>query len=165
MLLITGCGMFHKKQTIIEPINVQISDESRVDNNKIRHIFKEFLLKEIVEQGKGWLTVRDMDTLNTEIMDFTYIDYLIIFDIMDYSSVEIEMRTEKLLVSTKIVKVSNRNVMNSYIESAVGRNIEQICQTVAYKITDAVINRLISLHRREIRYAVPETPFEPNDSL
>lgn len=155
-LILSGCMKFQKQKTVIEPISIVIVDESRIDNLKIRHIFAEFLLKEIINNSRGWLNVFDADTFSNQ-----YVDYLISFDIMDYGSADIEKGTEKLLVSTKIIKVANRNIINSYVESAVAKNIEQTCQRVAENLSRALVNKLFALHR----YKVPKTATTPEDSL
>lgn len=159
------CTIFHKKHTIIEPTNVQIVDESRVDNSKIRHIFEEVLLTKLVDKGKGWLTICAIDTFNTGDFNLSYVDYLVSFDIMDYGVVEIEKGTEKLLVSIKIIKVQNQQILHSYVESTVGKDVEKICQTVVDNTVDSIINRLISMQKRAVKFEVPDMPFEPGDSL
>lgn len=159
------CSIFHKKQTIIEPAHVRISDESRIDNSKIRHIFEEILLKGLVDKGSGWLTIGAIDNSNAGDFKFPSPDYYIAFDIMDYSIVEIEKGIEKLLVSIKIIRISDQKILHSYVESAIGKDVEKVCQTIVNNTIDSIVDSLRRMQKREIRFDVPDMPLEPEDSL
>ncbi len=157
LLSTARCVKFHSQKTIVEPVNVVIIDESRVDNLKIRHIFKEFFLKEIIKNNsKGRLNIFDADTLNNR-----KFDYLISYDIMDYRSVDIEKGTQKLLVSTKIIRFRDKEIINSFVNSAVGKDIEEVSQKVAENLGRTLVSRLIVLYRYKMR----EVSVEPGDSL
>jgi hypothetical protein len=59
---ILSCMKFQHHSINVDPIKITVIDQSRVDNIKIRHIFKEMLLKEIVTQNIDWLMVYTSDT-------------------------------------------------------------------------------------------------------
>lgn len=162
LLLLVNCVKFHKKQTVIEPVNVAIIDESRVDNKKIRHIFEEFLLKEIIDKGKGKLTIFDRDTLSKEDIQSGYSGYIVIFDIMDYGTFDIEQGIDNILASVKIVKCEDNIVLGSFIESTKGKDIEKISEYLAGKLGEAVIKKILLLQTRT--YEVPDILNEPEDS-
>lgn len=162
ILLLTSCVKLHKEHRVVEPINIQILDESRIENMKIRHIFKEFLLKDIVEKGKERIIVFHQDTLSNEDIHSGYIEYIISFDIMDYGTFSIEKMTDKILASVKIIKCRSNVVLCSFIESEKGRDIEKMCEYVAGRLGDAVVKKIFSLHKP--KYEVPDVLSEPEDS-
>lgn len=162
ILLLTSCAKLHTGHKSTEPINIQILDESRIENMKIRHIFKEFLLKDIVEKGKERIIVFHQDTLSNEDIHSGYIEYIISFDIMDYGTFSIEKMTDKILASVKIIKCRSNVVLCSFIESEKGRDIEKMCEYVADKLGDAVVKKIFSLHKP--KYEVPDVLSEPEDS-
>jgi hypothetical protein len=126
-LFFISCTKFYKHRTVIEPTNITIIDESRVDNMKVRHIFKEFLVKGIIDNSKKWLTVFELSSINSEDIQAKYIDYIISFDIMDYGTFDIEKGTDKILASVKILKGQNNVVLGSFIEGIRGKDIEKSC--------------------------------------
>jgi|YelNatPaOPRAMG01_1025707.scaffolds.fasta_scaffold07014_7 hypothetical protein len=153
LLLMTSCLKFHKQRTIIEPINVAIVDESRVDNIKIRHIFKEMLLKEIVTQNIDWLMVYTSDTGN--------IDYIIAFDIMDYETYDIEQGIIKILASIKILIPDNKIILSSDVADARDKDIKNLCKKVSNKLCSTIIKNLDTIYRKRLK----ERIFQPADSL
>lgn len=155
IILSTSCIKFYKEKIVVEPVNIIIIDESRVDNQKIRHIFREIFLEEIIANSKNLVNIFDIDTL-----DRGNLDYLIKFNIMDYGNLDIEKTTVKLLVSTKVVRTVDKNVISSYVKSAVAKDVESACEKVAEELSRALVKKLIALHR----YRIPDTNATP-DSL
>ncbi len=155
IILSTSCIKFYKEQIVVEPVNITIIDESRVDNLKIRHIFREIFLEAITDNSKNLVNIFDIDTLGRE-----NLDYLIKFNIMDYGNLHIEKNTVKILVSTKVVRTVDKNIISSYVKSAVAKDIESACEKVAEELSRALVKKLIALHR----YRIPETNATP-DSL
>jgi hypothetical protein len=164
LLTCITCTLFTKKhKTIIEPVNIVLIDESRVDNARIRHIFGEFLIKGLVDQNKDWLTVFDLDTLSKEPIHPNFAPYFISFDIMEYGLYDIEKRIDRVLISVKLVKNPTNAVMCSFIKSARGRDIEQMCKVATDSITGVLVDKLSRLQERV--YEVPDVMDVPEDTL
>ncbi len=162
LLLFFNCLKFHKRRMVIEPVNVVIVDDSRVDNTKVRHVFREFFLKEVIDEGMGWLILFDVETLSADHIESLCIEYVIIFDVADYGVYDIEAGIDKIVASAKIVECQNSVVHRSFIESTQGRDIERICECVAQILGRDVVKELASLRART--YEVPDVLSEPEDS-
>jgi len=156
LLLMASCLKFHKQRTIIEPINVAIVDESRVDNMKIRHIFKEMLLKEIITQNKDWLIVYTSDCENIK-----NIDYIIAFDIMDYGTLDIEKGIVKIFASIKILIPDSKVILGSDVADARDKDIKNLCKKVSKKLCSTVIKNLNTMYKKRWK----ERIIQPVDSL
>ncbi len=162
LLFALSCSKYHSRRRSSEPINIAVIDESRVENTKIRHIFKEFLIKEIINEGKGTLNVFNTDAPSDESIEFKHIDYFISFDIMDYGIFDIDRNMDKLLVSAKIVKLPKYLILNSSIEAVEGNKIKKMCEEVANRLANSVVRRLLSIHVRTD--SLPNVLEEPQDS-
>jgi hypothetical protein len=148
--LFISCTVFHNKQPVIDPVKIVVIDESRVDNIRVRHIFGEFLVREIINKGKNKITVFVSDSTNlyTELPES--IDYKVSFNIMDYGINDIMKQTDKLLASVKIAKYQgNCAILSSCIESCIGNDLETMCEYVTTELSSAVVKKLISLHAYE----------------
>ncbi len=153
LLLMASCLKFHKQRTIIEPINVAIVDQSRVDNMKIRHIFKEMLIKEIITQNIDWLMVYTSDTGN--------IDYIIAFDIMDYGTLDIEQEIIKIFASVKILIPDSKVILGSDVADARDKDIKNLCKKVSNKLCSTIIKKLDTIYKKRLK----EKILQPADSL
>jgi len=161
--LFISCTVFHNKQPVIDPIRVVIIDESRIDNIRVRHIFEEFLVREIINNGKNKITVFVSDSTNhyTELPEF--IDYKVSFNIMDYGINDIMKQTDKLLASVKIAMYQgNCAILSSCIESCIGNDLERMCEYVATELSRVIVKKLISLHAYE--FNPPDVYSEDADS-
>lgn len=161
--LSASCAKFHKKKTAIDPANVIIIDESRIDNARVRHIFEEFLVRKMIRKGQDRIAVFVADTLNlySELPEF--MDYKVSFDIMDYGIADVMKQTDKILVSVKIVKYQgNGAVLSSFIESSTGNDLEEMCRCVAEALSRAVVKKLITLHAHE--FEAPDVFSDEEDS-
>lgn len=143
----TSCAKFQKKKTAIDPANVIIIDESRIDNVRVRHIFEEFLVQKMIRKGQNRIAVFVADTLNPYGELPELMDYKVSFDIMDYGITDVMKQTDKILASVKIVKYQgNGAVLSSFIESSTGHDLEEMCRCVAEALSRAVVKKLITLH-------------------
>ena len=158
-----SCAVFSSKKTIIDPVRIVVIDESRIDNIKVRHIFKEFLVREIVNKGKDKITVFISDSTNFYSELPVLIDYEVSFNIMDYGISDIMKQTDKLLASVKITKCQGDcAILISCIKSCTGNDLETMCGYVAEKLSSAVVKKLTVLHTH--KFIPPDVYSEDDDS-
>ena len=158
-----SCSKLYRKETVvIEPVNVALIDESKIDNMDIRHIVKEFLLKGIIDQDKKWLTIFDLDTLSKEYIQNDAIEYFISLDIMDYGISDIETGAAKILVAVKITKSQTDNILAEFIEESEGNDIQQMGADLVVKLSAPIVNKLSSFQKR--KFEVPNVLRETEDS-
>ena len=163
LCLSISCAVFSSKKNVINPVRIIVIDESRIDNIKVRHIFKEFLVREIVNKGKDRITVFISDSTNfySELPEL--IDYRVSFDIMDYGICDIMKQTDKLLTSVKIAKYQGDcAILTSCIESCTGNDLEAMCGYVAEELSSAVVKKLTALHQH--KFIPPDVYSEDEDS-
>lgn len=157
------CASFTKKNTYVEPVNVVILDNSRVENHKIRHIFRQYLIKEVIEGGSEWLIIIHTDSLSDDYVHTKNITYTIHYDIMDFSVYDIESESYKLLAGVKIIDCSNNTVVALFIDDKCGSNIDEMCDNVANTLAARAIKTLAIFREREP--TMPDVLTEPQDSL
>ena len=162
IFLIITCGMKYRTKTVIESANIGLIDESTIDNTKVRHIFKEFLISDIVNQDKKWLTLYDLDTVERTVIEPEYIDYFVSFDVMSYGIADLNKNIDKILVSVRIINPNTANIIHSFIESAEGQDVESMCQQLVSKIGAPLVQKLSGLQTR--KYELPGVLNEPSDS-
>ena len=163
LCLSISCAVFNSKKNVIDPVKIVVIDESRIDNIKVRHIFREFLVREIVNKGKDRITVFITDSTNFYSELPKLIDYKVSFNIMDYGISDIMKQTDKILASVKIAKYQGDcAILTSCIESYTGNDLETMCGYVATKLSSTVIKKLISLHAYE--FTPPDVYSEDEDS-
>jgi hypothetical protein len=161
--VLISCAIFHNKKTIIDPVSIVVIDESRIDNIRVRHIFEEFLVREIIHNGKNRVTVFVSDSSNFYAGLPEFIDYKVSFNVMDYGINDIMKQTDKVLASVKIARYQgNCAILSSFIESSTGNDLETMCGCVAAELSSAVVKKLISLHKHEFK--PPDVYSEDEDS-
>jgi len=161
--VLISCAIFHNKKTIIDPVSIVVIDESRIDNSRVRHIFEEFLVREIIHNGKNRITVFVSDSANLYAELPEFIDYKVSFNVMDYGINDIMKQTDKLLASVKIARYQgNCAILSSFIESCTGNDLETMCGNVAAELSSAVVKKLVSLHVHEFK--PPDVYSEDTDS-
>jgi hypothetical protein len=163
LLILVNCAVFSKKKTVIEPLNTVLIDESRVENMRVRHIFRELLLKSITDQNKQWLTVLDLDTLSRGNIQSDHIKYFISFDIMEYRTYNIEGRIDKIVCAVKILQTDDDRIMASFVESTKGTDIEDMCRELTTTMSSELVKTLSNLQKRT--YEVPDVLDTPEDTL
>jgi hypothetical protein len=163
LLVLVNCALFSKKKTVIEPLNTVLIDESRVENMRVRHIFRELLLKSITDQNKQWLTVLDIDTLSRGAIQPDHIKYFISFDIMEYRTYNIEGRIDKIVCAVKILQTDDGRIMASFVESTKGTDIEDMCCELMATMSSELVITLSNLQKRT--YEVPDVLDTPEDTL
>lgn len=154
IMLVTSairCAGLFKGSRINKPVRIVLVDESRVDNAKVRHIFREFFLKGLVDQGRDEIVIVDLDSINGTALEKASIDYLIAFDVMDFGSWDIERGTERVLVSVKIANHVENIIVDSFIASARNNTLEVVCFETAQKLSSQVVKRATGLRREEER--------------
>ncbi len=161
ILFAVSCAI-HKTRTVIEPANIALIDESRIDNTKVRHIFKEFLISDIVNQSKKWLTLFDLDTIERADIDPEYVDHLVSFDVMSYGIADLNKNIDKMLVSVRIINLKTDHIVYTLIESAEGQDVEFMCRQLVLKIGAPLVQKLSELQTR--KYDLPDVLNEPSDS-
>lgn len=141
-LIFPGCSLIRSSRKTVVPMHVILIDDSRSENQKIRHVFREFFIKYISEYGSNWMCLHDTDGLLQEITDTIPLDYDIHFDIMDYSTHDIIDGQNKLLVSVTITKHSNSIVLSSCIQSGISDDIEEVCNLVSCELAKSATKHL-----------------------
>jgi hypothetical protein len=141
------CAKLFRKHGVIEPVRIVLVDESRAENNKVRHIFREFLLKGLIDQGRHEIEIIDLDSLDGVLLEKLSIDYLVVFDIMDFGTWDIERGTEKVLASVKIMNHIKDMILDSFIAGARDDKLEIVCWKTADKLSKQVVKRLVELRK------------------
>jgi hypothetical protein len=157
------CARFFRRTEIVEPVRIVIVDESRVNNTKVRHIFGEFLLKGIIDNGNDKVEVVDLDSIDNAILHAVLIDYLVIYDIMDFGIWNIEEGTDKVLASVKVVNHYDNIITDSFVAGAKGKSLEVICWETAQELSGPIVKTLIELQKAQEQSH--EVLSEPQDSL
>jgi hypothetical protein len=157
------CARLFKRDLVTEPVRIVIVDESRVDNAKVRHIFKEFLVKWIIDRGGDRITVVDPDSINSIMLQTILVDYLVVFDVMDFGTWDIEAGTEKILASVKIVHHYDNIILKSFTAGARADRLEVVCWQTAKELSTPVVKALIAVRKAEEK--AKKMLSEPHDSL
>jgi len=158
LLGILNCMHFMKETNENRLIKVVIRDESRIENMKIRHIFGEIFLQELLARGNDRLEVYNQDSLGVLTSANGFIDYYLIFDLMDYQICDVEKGEAQIMISVKIEKLPDRIIKDSYFEALKGKGIEVICKKAAMWLTDRVYKKLAEISRYKATKPVAEAP-------
>jgi hypothetical protein len=151
-----NCVHITKDAYETRPIKVVIRDASRIENMKIRHIFGEIFLQELLARGNDRLEVYNQDSLAVHISANGFIDYYLIFDLMDYQMCDVEKGVAQIMISVKIEKSPERIIEDSYFEALKGKGIEVICKKAAMQLTDRIYKKLVEINRYKITKPVAE---------
>lgn len=162
-IMAVTCASFKKKNSYIEPVNIVVLDNSRIENHKIRHIFRQYLIKELVEQGNEWLTIIHADSLTEAYGETTHIEYTVNFDIMDFYTHDIESDAKTLLAGVKIIDPAENTIVASFIDNTCGKNTDGMCDKIANSLAGQVTKKLIVIRTRQL--TMPDVLTEPQDSL
>ncbi len=126
------------------PLRLQIIDQSSVENQKVRHIFGEFLQAELMKQAKGMIELIPVDTVLKDRQELVECDYVIGFDIMHYGVKDVEKGEIKIMVATKIINPLKHTIIDYGIETFSRQGLESTCQGVAERVSRRVIKELFS---------------------
>lgn len=161
--LCVNCTILHSNKTVIDPVSIVVVDESRIDNIRVRHIFREFLVREIIREGNNKVTVFISDSTNLYSGLPESLDYKVSFDIMDYGIHDIMEQTDKLLASIKISKYQGDcAILSSCIKSCKGNDVEMMCGYVTKEMSSVFVKKLIALNERT--FSVPNVYSEDEDT-
>lgn len=155
---IFNCVHLTKDATEFQPIKVMIRDASRIENMKIRHIFGEIFLQELLARGKDRLDVYDQDSLSVHASANGFVDYYLVFDLMDHQVCDVEKGVAQIMISVKIEKSPDRIIEDSYFEALKGKGIEVICKKVAMRLTERVYKKLVEINRYKVAKPLAEVP-------